>query len=282
MAFAFPVFLVCALFLNWKAWKAGESLAKRDWFSILGFGFIGYYISPLVNFAGLQYVSVGLERMILYTYPTFVVVGGLVFFRQAVTGRTWFAVGLTYVGIVIAYSGEISTVVETRWVVFGAALILMSAMTYSFFVLFSRALLVRVGAIRFTANVLCVSCLFTFVHYAASGRFEALAAVAPKVYEYAIILAIFGTVLPSFLMGIGLRRAGAQQFAVLSTIGPVATVLLAWGLLGEAVNGPQLIGLVVTLSGGVMISLIKAKQSRPKASSEIDSDKFAPAGAGKV
>ncbi len=256
MAFAFPVFLLCALVLNWKA---DAVLSKQEWASILGFGFIGYYFSPLVNFAGLQYVSVGLERMLLYTYPTFVVMGGLFFFRERVSPLTWIAVGLTYVGIVVAYSGEVSADGETRLVVFGSVLILLSALTYSFFVLFSRKLLERLGAIRFTANVLCVSCLFTFIHYGVMGGYAALDRVGPQAYRYALLLAIFGTVVPSFLLGIGLRRAGAQRFAVLSTIGPVATVLLAWAFLGEAVNGYQLAGLAITLSGGVMVSLSKSK-----------------------
>lgn len=266
MAFAFPVFLVCALVLNWKAERA---ISRREWGSILLFGLIGYYFSPLVNFAGLQYVSVGLERMILYTYPTFVVIGGLVFFGQKAAKRTWIAVGLTYIGIVVAYSGEVATVVETRLVVLGSCLILLSAISYSFFVLFSSQLIARLGAIRFTANVLCVSCLFTFIHYLVTGRFEALALVEPSAYKYAMILAVFGTVVPSFLLGVGLRRAGAQQFAVLSTIGPVATVGLAWAFLGEPVNLSQLVGLTITLSGGVLISIFKAKGPSEEPSSSI-------------
>ena len=94
-----------------------------------------------------------------------------------------------------------------------------------------------------------------------TGRFEALASTEANVYKYAMILAVFGTVVPSFLLGVGLRRAGAQQFAVLSTIGPVATVVLAWAFLGESVNAAQLTGLMITLSGGVMISLFKTKNT---------------------
>lgn len=272
MAFAFPVFLICAWVLNWKS---EEALTRRDWGSILGFGFIGYYFSPLVNFAGLQYVSVGLERMLLYTYPTFVVMGGLFFFRERVSTPTWLAVGLTYVGIVVAYSGEAAASGETRWIVFGAALILMSALSYSFFVLFSRRMILRLGAIRFTANVLCVSCLFTFLHYGVTGRYQVLANVSPEAYRYALILAVFGTVVPSFLLGVGLRRAGAQRFAVLSTIGPVATVLLAWAFLGESVNQYQLAGLAITLGGGVMVSLTKAK---PAEASKTEPEPLAASG----
>ena len=88
--------------------------------------------------------------------------------------------------------------------------------------------------------------------------------IKPQVYRYAIILAVFGTVVPSFLMGIGLRRAGAERFAILSTIGPVATVLLAWAFLGEAINATQLVGLLVTLSGGVLISLFKENARQPE------------------
>lgn len=261
MAFAFPVFSLCAGVLNWRAERR---ISGQEWGMILGLGFIGYYFSPLVNFAGLQYVSVGLERLILYTYPTFVVMGGMLLFGQTVSRATWIAVGLTYAGIVIAFSGEAVMDGTRSDILYGSGLILLSALSYSLFVLFSRRLILALGAIRFTANVLSVSCVFTFIHFLTMSDWNRLPETGSKSYTYAILLAVFGTILPSFLMGIGLRRAGSQRFAVLSTIGPVATVLLAWAFLGEAISASQLLGLVFTLSGGVLISLFKATDSKTK------------------
>ena len=266
MAFAFPVFFLSALYLNGKSERR---ISLREWRTVLLFGFIGYYFSPLVNFAGLQYVSVGMERMLLYTYPTFVVIGGLVLFGQSVSRLTWVAVVLTYVGIVIAYSGELTLVGDRRSMASGAGLILLSALTYSAFVLYSRAMIVELGALRFTSTVLSVSCVFTFIHYAFFGEWDRLTTLPTQTYRYAILLAVFGTILPSFLMGVGLRRAGSQRFAVITTIGPPATVVLAWIFLGEVPNRLQVLGLVVTLSGGLLIGLSKGSgaTSRREASS---------------
>ncbi len=256
MMLALPVFLVTAVVLNARAERAWT---RSEWLSVLVFGVIGYYFSPLVNFIGLQYVSVGLERMLLYSYPTFVVLGGMVLFGERASGKTWAAVAVTYVGIGLAYSGEIQVKGDSGALVFGSAMVVLSALSYSAFVLYSGDMIRSVGAIRFTSNVLCVSCVFTLIHFLVSGGWSNLAVVEPRAYRYAGVLAVFGTILPAFLMGIGLKRAGAQRFAVMSTVGPVTTVVLGWAFLGEVINAAQLTGLIVTIGGGLWVSLSKNK-----------------------
>ena len=85
--------------------------------------------------------------------------------------------------------------------------------------------------------------------------------LARPVYVHGAVLAILGTVIPSFLMGIGLKRAGSEKFAIIGTIGPVGTVILAWAVLGEALNVGQLFGFVLSRVGGLMITLKKNKRT---------------------
>jgi len=62
MLFALPLFLAMA----WWASRGKEPLSRKDWLGVLGLGFSGYYLASYLDFAGLQYISASLERLILY------------------------------------------------------------------------------------------------------------------------------------------------------------------------------------------------------------------------
>jgi drug/metabolite transporter (DMT)-like permease len=254
-AFAFPFFVLLAVL---PSPGARQPLAARDWGRLALLGFVGYYLSSLVNFTGLQYISVGLERIILYTYPSIVLGLSAVVMRRKIPGSVWTACAVAWVGIVIAFAGETHRPVAEGRTAFGAALILASALTYAIFITVSGDTVKRVGTFRFTGIVVGFSCLMMQLHYAATRPLDALFQLPVQVYGYGVILAIFGTVAPALLLSLGLKRAGAQSFAIISTIGPVTTLFLAWALLGEHPNLAQGIGFVLTLTGGLAVSLLKS------------------------
>ncbi|MFW5845915.1 MAG: EamA family transporter, partial [Planctomycetota bacterium] len=99
-------------------------------------------------------------------------------------------------------------------------------------------------------------------HYAIQHGAAHLASYPAPVYDYALILALVGTVLPSLTLGAGLRRAGPQRFAVIGTIGPVTTVILAWLVLAEMPTLLQLVGFGCTLAGGLWVSLVRSRPAR--------------------
>ena len=70
MLFALPIFILIA----WWASRGQAALSARQWAGVLFLGFIGYYLSSLLDFVGLQYITASLERLILYLSPTLVVV----------------------------------------------------------------------------------------------------------------------------------------------------------------------------------------------------------------
>jgi drug/metabolite transporter (DMT)-like permease len=230
--------------------------AKMLW-ALIGLGFVGYYLSSLVNFTGLQYISVGLERMVLYTYPTLVLFGSAVFLKRSVTRSALFATGLAYLGIIVGFTGEAKADAPIGDVASGVALVFLSAVTYASFMLCSGRAIRRLGAIRFTSIVVGASCFFMLAHFAIARDLSDLLALSGPVYLNGLILGVFGTVVPSFLLGIGLQRAGATKFAVIGCIGPIGTVFLAWIVLGETMNGAQMVGLGLTIAGGALIAIVK-------------------------
>jgi len=253
-AFAFPFFVLLALLPSPDV----QPLTLRDWGRLALLGFVGYYLSSLVNFTGLQYISVGLERIILYTYPSLVLGLSAVVMRRKINGATWAACAVAWTGIVTAFAGETHRPVEGGRTFLGAALIFASALSYATFIMLSGDTIKRVGAFRFTGIVVGFSCLMMQIHHAATRPVSALFDLPAKIYGCGAILAIFGTVAPALLLSLGLKRAGPQKFAIISTIGPVATLFLAWALLGERPNLAQAIGFLFTLVGGLAVTLLKS------------------------
>jgi drug/metabolite transporter (DMT)-like permease len=252
MILALPFFITAGI---WSAKNSSHRMTAQDWRAVIALGFVGYYLSSIMNFAGLQYISAGLERMVLYTYPSLVVIGGALFYKRRISRTTIISIVIAYLGIVIAYWGEGKQSGSPTQTSIGVALIFGSALTYSVFVLTSGYVIKRVGATRFTAYSMGTSCVLAITHYALAHSITDIASISKPVLFYGGVLAIFGTVLPSFMLSTGIKRAGAERFAIIATIGPVMTLILAWAVLGEKLNAPQAIGFALTLGGGLIVSL---------------------------
>jgi len=253
MAFALPFFLASI----WIGSRGAQRIAAADWARMVGLGFLGYYVSALVNFTGLQYVSVGLERIVLYTYPSMVLAVSAFVMRKRVSPPTWAACGMAWLGIIVAYAGESGAPSASQHTTFGTMLVLMSAFTYAIFILLSEGVLRRIGSIRFGGLAGGISCVFMLAHAAAARPFDSILNLPPAVYGHGLILALFGTVAPTLLLSLGLRRTTPQRFAIIGSVGPVTTLLLAWAVLGERPNTALIIGFVLTLMGGLAVSLMK-------------------------
>ena len=95
-------------------------------------GILGYYMSSLFDFIGLQYVSASIERIILFIYPTLAVLLNLLIFKVAISTKQWIAIFITYLGIGLAYWGELNQIPDTKTFFFGTWMILLCAVTFAF------------------------------------------------------------------------------------------------------------------------------------------------------
>jgi drug/metabolite transporter (DMT)-like permease len=250
MLFALPFFLAMALL----AGRAPVALTRRDWLNVLGLGFIGYYVGSYLDLAGLQYISASLGRLILYLYPTLVLLLGAVWLKQRVTRRHLVSLALSYGGIVLVFRSEFAVTGPTHETLIGAALVFGSAVTYAVYLIAGTRMIHKVGSMRFTAYASIAATVFVLATFLGTHGASQLVVPAP-VYGLTLVLAIFSTVLPLWLMAEGLKRIGANQVSLVACIGPVATIGLAHAFLGEPVTAVQLAGAGLVLCGIVIISL---------------------------
>lgn len=243
MLFSLPFFLTVAL---WRRKHATGARNGKDWGMLVGLGLLGYYLSSLLDFKGLAYLPAGLERLILFLYPTFVLLLNAHLEGRAVGRNQRVALSLSYFGLVLVY-GE-HPMAAGGDTLLGATLVLGSAISYAIYLVASSRIIPRFGSRRFTAWSMSVACLATLVHFLLSHPLADLC-VSVDVLLLALAVALFATVLPAFLMNAGIQRIGADQTALLSALGPVFTLWLAWLVLDETMTPIQLGGVILMISG---------------------------------
>jgi drug/metabolite transporter (DMT)-like permease len=247
MMFAFPLFLMIAI---WKA-RTEPRLSHKDHLRILFLGLIGYYLSSLLDFLGLQYISAGLERLILFLTPTFVLLMSFFFYKRSISGAEWGALLASYLGTVFVFLHDANA--GGANVGLGSLLVLAAAVTYALYLLLSGELVRRVGAMRLVAYAMCVSSVACIVQFFILRAPEAL--VQPMaVYQLSIFNAVFCTVLPVCLTMIAVVRIGAPTAAQAGMIGPVSTLFMGAVILDEPITGIQLAGMALVLSGIYLLS----------------------------
>ena len=252
MTFSLPFYLAAI----WFARREGLTpLTTRQWLGVIGLGLFGYYLSSLFDFIGLQYVTAGLERLILFLYPTFAVFINAFVFKQPVVRTQKIALFLTYTGIAIAYIGElrIGDFGNNPNFIWGSFLIFLCSITYSIYIVGSGRLIPTVGVTRFTAYAMLSSTAGVFAHFALGGGSLQLLQEAGTHVWYGILLAVVATVLPTFLLSNGMKRIGSNNVAIISAIGPVSTIIQAHFILGEKIFPAQIAGTLLVIIGVVLI-----------------------------
>jgi drug/metabolite transporter (DMT)-like permease len=246
MVFSLPFFLGAAYFVSSKS--GNVRLTGKQWLYVILLGLFGYYLSSYFDFCGLQYISAGLERLILFLYPTFVVLMNRIFFSQRITRSQLIALLLTYTGIGIAYFNEMQLDTSNPNFFLGSVLVFLCSVTYALYISGSGRLIPYTGAAKFTAYAMLAATAGIFVHFLLRGNYEALKA-AGGMWGYGVLLAVMATVLPTFLLSAGMMRIGSNNAAIVSSIGPVSTILQAHLVLGERIHTGQIAGTVLVIAG---------------------------------
>ncbi len=258
MLLSLPLFV--ALGVHESRRPGRTPMTRRDFGLIVVLGVLGYYLSSLFDFWGLEYVPVSLERLILFLNPTFVLLIGVFAFKRRVARREWIALAVSYAGVALVFVENLR--VEGEHIMLGSGLVLLAALSYALYLSMSGQLISRIGSLRLVAYAMCVSTAATVIHYLLLRDPMHLLQLPAPVYWLALVNAIFCTFLPvTFTMG-AVARLGAGGTAQLSVLGPVSLVFLGAWLLGEPITAIQLAGTVVVL-GGVLLLTRPAANSVP-------------------
>ena len=256
MLFALPLFVLLA----WRAGRGRPPLARRDWAVVLGLGVSGYYLASFLDFAGLQYITASLERLILYLNPTLVLLLGVVLHRQRVHAQQLLAMAVSYLGIGLVFGREVTLVGAE--VALGALLVFGSAVSYALYLVLSGQAVGRIGSLRLTGLASSVACGLCLAQFAVL-RPLAAAAVAPEVIWLSVLNATACTFVPVIMVMMAIERIGATLTAQTGMIGPLATIALGVAVLGEPLNAWIYAGTAMVLAG--IWLLARARPSRPQA-----------------
>jgi drug/metabolite transporter (DMT)-like permease len=247
MLFALPLFLL----LSWWAGRGKARLAQRDWLAVLGLGFCGYYLASSLDFAGLQYISASLERLILYLNPTLVLALGVFVFRKSATRRQLIALAVSYSGVLLVFGHEVT--LAGAHTALGALLVFGSAVSYAVYLAFSGQEVQRLGAMRLTGLATTVACLLCIAQFLLLRPLSALA-VAPEVIWLSVLNATLCTFAPVLMVMMAIERIGATLTAQTGMIGPLSTILMGVLILGEPFTVWVACGTVLVLAGVWMLA----------------------------
>jgi len=261
MLLALPLFAAMA----WWGARGAPALTRRDALTIVALGFSGYYLSSMLDFYGLMYITASLERLILYLGPTFVMVLAVVVLKKRVTLRQWLAAGISYAGVLVVFGHELlapsvpavadaavhtaaSTPSGAAATVLGAALVLGSAVSYSGYLLASGEVVERLGSLRLTGLASSVACVFCLLHFAAVHPLSVMVVPEPVMWM-SLLNALLCTVMPVLAVMMAIERIGPALSSQVGMVGPLATIALGVYLLGEPFTVWILAGTVLVLLG---------------------------------
>jgi len=249
MAFSVPFFIGVAL---WARRQHAEPLSRQDRILVVILGLIGYYLSSFLDFLGLQTISAGLERLILFLYPTMTVILSALLTRRAIGRTVMAAMAVCYAGIALVFFHDVGTL--QGGLVVGASLVFASTLSYSIYLVGAGQAIARIGATRFTAYAMIVATTASVLQFALTHPLNALE-VSTRVYELALAMAIFSTLLPVFLLSHAIRRIGSGSTSLIGSIGPVSTIFMAYVFLQERVSILQVAGSALVLAGVIIVGL---------------------------
>ncbi|MDH2916653.1 MAG: DMT family transporter [Gallionella sp.] len=250
MVFAAPFFLGVAI---WAKRQHAAPLDAHDRWLVFGLGLVGYYLSSYLDFLGLQYISAGLERLILFLYPTMTVILAAFLYKRAIGKAVIAAMVLSYAGIALVFLHDVG-VNQGSAVLIGASLVFASTLSYSIYLVGAGHAIARIGAMRFTAYASLVASAACVLQFLLARPLSALD-LPLHVYELSIAMAIFSTVLPVFLLSFAIKRIGSGNTSLIGSIGPVSTIYMAYVFLAESISWLQIAGSALVLAGVLMISL---------------------------
>jgi drug/metabolite transporter (DMT)-like permease len=250
MLMSAPVYAIVAIILAQQ--KDNTPLTRKELLSVCGLGILSYYISSTLDFLGLQYISAGVERLILFTYPTMVLVISAVLFKKKIGTPQYIAMILTYIGVAIAYVAE-RGLGDQKNVVLGASLIFTCAITYSIFVVGTGELVKHLGSIKFTCYAMLAATVPALIQSSVHDGMNIFHFQA-EVYTLSIWLAVVATIIPTFMIVEGIRLVGANNSGIIGFVGPVWTIFLANWLLDEPITLMQSLGTAIVLLGVFLIS----------------------------
>ena len=267
--------MLMALPLFWGIywWQARRqtmsSLSWRDQAKIFVLGFMGYFLSSYLDFLGLQYISVGLERIVLYLTPTIVLLISYFVLNKSISRLQWYALVVGYLGVIIVFIQDAGS--TGSMAVLGMLLVFASACSYAIYMIGSGEMVKRVGSVRLVVYASSASALLSVIQILIYDPVAVFVQVQ-QIYWLSLLNASLCTVIPMLLIMVAINRIGSPLVAQAGILGPVSTLFMGWIVLSEPITTVQVGGMSLVM--GAMWLLVRndapGKQKGSSSTKSID------------
>lgn len=262
MVFALPFFVV----IYWNASRKARlqhkpALHPTLMLQVAGLGILGFYLASLLDFMGLQYIPASFERLVLFIYPTLVVILSYFIYKRRINKVQSIALALTYVGILLAFLENLLQTSSENFLL-GAGFVFLCALVFAFYLIGGGNIIPKLGTWRFTSLAMIAATLTALVHHGIALHWN-MWQYPWELYTLMLLMAVVATVMPSLLIAEGLRVIGPSNTSIISSVSPIATIIMAGILLGERLGWLQWTGTFLVI-GGVLLTTLYRSDRIPK------------------
>jgi drug/metabolite transporter (DMT)-like permease len=232
--------------------QAMSPLTGVDQVKIFSLGFMGYFFSSYLDFLGLQYISVGLERIVLYLTPTIVLLISYFVLNKSISRLQWYALVVGYLGVIVVFIQDASSTGSVA--LLGMLLVFASACSYAVYMIGSGEMVRRVGSVRLVVYASSASALLSVIQILIYDPMAVFVQVQ-QIYWLSLLNASLCTVIPMLLIMIAINRIGSPLVAQAGILGPVSTLFMGWAVLSEPITWMQVGGMGLVI--GAMWLLVR-------------------------
>lgn len=251
-------FLLIIGFLFERKQKNISKISRKDIVVIVLLSIFGYYLSSLLDFMGLLYVDAEIERLILFTYPTMIILISAIFLKKSIRPRQVSAIVVSYFGILISFGNNLLISGSDKfWI--GVILVFISALIYAIFLIMSENIIARVGSSRFTTIATLTMCVCMIIHAGFTGKAD-VTAMNGEVIWICTLMALLSTIAPIYMFNYAMDKIGITNISILACLGPVCTLILSALMLSEKITTWEIVGTFVVMAGILLISFEKIKK----------------------
>ncbi|MGP1456267.1 MAG: DMT family transporter [Veillonella parvula] len=245
-----PFFLIPMIRFDWN------SVNKSKVFKYSFFGAILYLSSSIADFIGLLYISASLERAVLFTFPIYV------FLLSSDLSRITFSKVVLIVSTVLGLAIMFNPTVDNHLTdtLIGISLVLLSAIFWALFIIYSKRAVSNISPTIFTSTYMCITTVLLLLGFIIDSKnFTTFSTLQTHTMIYLVFLAIFCSIIPSYLMSFGLKRINASLAAVISAMGPIVTLGLDVVILNHNLALNEIIGAIIVTACVTCLTRLNAK-----------------------
>ncbi len=241
-------FLLASIFIFpfIKGYSSHTAISLKGLISCFFLGGIFYGLSTYCFFSSIPYIGSGVAMVIFYAFPVLVAFLSWGIDKKKLTAFETLAMCLIFPGIVL-----LSVTDTLEFDVYGIWIAIGSAFFYGIYFYASKRVSKNTPPLL-ASFMICLGNTFFFFLVCLYERDFRVPQTQYHWFQY-VGFSFLGTVLPLWLLFIGLKKTNVTKAALISVLEPLSTVIIGIWILEETLSNQQIFGMVILLFAAIIV-----------------------------